>query len=185
MIKDYFLESMQVKQDFIDRYESDLEEIIQLTQTVLERGNKILIAGNGGSAADAQHWAAEFIGRYKMERASLPAIALSTDTSALTAIGNDYGYEVVFSRQLEGLGSQGDLFIAISTSGNSQNLIKAIEVAKSKGIQVFGLLGKDGGKMKELCDYALVVPSNNTPRVQETHLVIYHTICEEVEKRMF
>ena len=96
MIKDYFLESIQAKQDFIDRYESDLEEIIQLTQTVLERGNKILIAGNGGSAADAQHWAAEFIGRYKMERASLPAIALSTDTSALTAIGNDYGYEVVF-----------------------------------------------------------------------------------------
>lgn len=120
-----------------------------------------------------------------MERKSLPAIALSVDTSAITAIGNDYDFESIFSRQVEGLGKSGDIFLGFSTSGNSKNIIKAMEVAKEQGMICIGLLGRDGGMIKEYCDYSLIVPSENTPRIQETHLVIYHTICEEIEKRLF
>ncbi|MDD4151407.1 MAG: D-sedoheptulose 7-phosphate isomerase [Candidatus Gracilibacteria bacterium] len=185
MISKYFYESMDVKKNFIEKNEQKLEEIINLIKKTFEEGNKLLIAGNGGSAADSQHWAAEFISRYKLERKSLPAIALSTDTSALTAIGNDYSFDKVFSRQVEGLGNTGDIFIGLSTSGNSKNILEAMKVAKEKGIICIGLLGKDGGLIKGLCDYSLIVESNDTPRIQETHLVIYHTICEEVEKRMF
>lgn len=151
-----------------------------ITETVL-KGNKLLIAGNGGSAADAQHIAAEFTGRYVKERKALPAIALSTDTSALTAIGNDYGFEHVFSRQLEALAQPGDLFLAISTSGNSENIIKAIESAKKMNCKVLGLSGRDGGKMNAICDLNIVVPSEITARIQEMHMLIGHVFCKAVD----
>ena len=154
-----------------------IEEAGKLCLNALKNNKKILIAGNGGSAADSQHFSAELTGRFKKERISLPAIALTTDTSALTAIGNDYGYEYVFSRQLEGLGNEGDIFIGISTSGNSQNIIEAIKMAKEKNIKVITLLGKDGGKMKNLGDINIIIPSNNTPRIQEMHIMILHMIC--------
>ena len=162
-----------------------LVEVAQACVEVYRNGKKILIAGNGGSAADAQHFAAELVGRYGFDRPSLPSIALTTDTSNLTAIGNDYGYEYVFSRQLEGLGQEGDLFIGISTSGNSQNVINAFESAKHKGITTVALVGRDGGKMALLADYAIVVPSNATPRIQESHLLIEHMICDIIEKEIF
>ena len=141
--------------------------------------------GNGGSAADAQHIAAEMVGRYGFDRPSLPSLALTTDTSALTAIGNDYGYDQVFSRQLDGMGQDGDLFIGISTSGNSKNLINAFEVAKKKNILSVALVGKDGGEMAKLADIALVVPSDSTPRIQESHILIGHIICDIIEKEIF
>jgi len=150
----------------------------------LERGNKILICGNGGSAADSQHFAAELVGRFKLERKGLPAIALTTDTSILTAIGNDYGFDQIFERQVEALGKEGDILVGISTSGNSENVIRAVKKAKEIGIYTIGLLGKSGGKLKDLVDLSLVVPSNNTPRIQECHVLIYHIVCEEVEKRL-
>ncbi|PID84004.1 phosphoheptose isomerase [Candidatus Gracilibacteria bacterium] len=184
-ISQFFLESAEVKKDFIAKNEPLLLQIIDMMESCLQKGNKILIAGNGGSAADSQHWAAELIGRYKLDRKSLPAIALTTDTSILTAIGNDYGYDEVFSKQVEGLGQEGDIFVGISTSGNSGNILKAIEKAKENGLTPIGLTGRDGGKMHEKLDYNLIVPSDNTPRIQECHLCIYHTICEEIENRMF
>lgn len=144
----------------------------------LRRGCKILVCGNGGSAADAQHLAAELSGRYVKERRALAGLALTTDTSALTAIGNDYGYDLVFSRQVEALGRPGDLLIGISTSGNSANVIKAVEAAKSLGMGTLGLLGRDGGKLKSLVDDALVVPCQETARIQEVHQMIYHFWCE-------
>ncbi|PHM17684.1 MAG: phosphoheptose isomerase [Sulfuricurvum sp. PD_MW2] len=162
-----------------------LVEVAQACVEVYRKGKKILIAGNGGSAADAQHFAAELVGRYGFDRPSLPSIALTTDTSNLTAIGNDYGYEYVFSRQLEGLGQEGDLFIGISTSGNSQNVINAFISAKDRGITTVALVGRDGGKMAAIADYAIVVPSNATPRIQESHLLIEHMICDIIEKEIF
>lgn len=152
---------------------------------VYRNKKKILIAGNGGSAADAQHFAAELVGRYGFDRPSLPSIALTTDSSNLTAIGNDYGYEYVFSRQLEGLAQEGDLFIGISTSGNSQNVINAFTAAKERGVTTVALVGRDGGKMAIMADYAVVIPSNATPRIQESHLLIEHIICDIIEKEMF
>lgn len=185
MISKYFYESMDVKKNFIEKNEQKLEEIINLIKKTFEEWNKLLIAWNWWSAADSQHWAAEFISRYKLERKSLPAIALSTDTSALTAIWNDYSFDKVFSRQVEWLGNTWDIFIGLSTSGNSKNILEAMKVAKEKWIICIWLLWKDWWLIKGLCDYSLIVESNDTPRIQETHLVIYHTICEEVEKRMF
>lgn len=148
-------------------------------------GKKTLIAGNGGSAADAQHIAAEFVSRFYFDRPALPSIALTTDTSALTAIGNDYGYEFLFSRQLEANGSPGDIYIAISTSGNSKNVLKSLESARKMGIKTVGLTGRSGGKMKELVDYCICVPSDETPRIQETHILIGHILCAAVEKELF
>lgn len=162
-----------------------LVEVAQACVEVYRKGKKILIAGNGGSAADAQHFAAELVGRYGFDRPSLPSIALTTDSSNLTAIGNDYGYEYVFSRQLEGLGQEGDLFIGISTSGNSQNVINAFVSAKDRGITTVALVGRDGGKMAAMADYAIVIPSHATPRIQESHLLIEHMICDIIEKEMF
>jgi D-sedoheptulose 7-phosphate isomerase len=162
-----------------------IEKATKLIEGALKSGNKIILAGNGGSASQATHIAAEFTGRYKLERRSLPGISLSSDLSAITAIANDYGYEFVFSRQLEGLGNKGDVFIGLSTSGNSPNIIKAIESARKKGIKTIALIGKDGGKMKGMSDIDLIVPSNNTPRIQECHLMIMHIMCEVVENSMF
>lgn len=147
----------------------------------LKTGHKILLIGNGGSAADAQHIAAEFTGRFVKERTPLPAIALTTDTSALTAIGNDYGYEQVFSRQVKALGNAGDILIAISTSGNSPSILSAVEAAKEKGIITIGLSGKDGGDLKNLCNLALVVPSDITAHIQEMHILIGHLFCAYVD----
>lgn len=162
-----------------------LVEVAQTCVEVYRQGKKILIAGNGGSAADAQHFAAELVGRYGFDRPSLPSIALTTDTSNLTAIGNDYGYEYIFSRQLEGLAQEGDLFIGISTSGNSQNVINAFVSAKDRGVTTVALVGRDGGKMAAMADYAIIVPSNATPRIQESHLLIEHMICDIIEKEIF
>jgi D-sedoheptulose 7-phosphate isomerase len=162
-----------------------LVEVAQKCVEVYKNGKKILIAGNGGSAADAQHFAAELVGRYGFDRPSLPSLALTTDTSALTAIGNDYGYDHVFSRQLEGLGVEGDLFIGISTSGNSQNVLNAFESAKVRGITTVALTGRDGGKMGQMADYAIIIPSDKTPRIQESHLLVEHIICDIIEKEIF
>lgn len=148
-------------------------------------GKKTLIAGNGGSAADAQHIAAEFVSRFYFDRPALASIALTTDTSALTAIGNDYGYEMLFSRQLEANGQAGDIYIAISTSGNSKNVLKSLESAKRMGIKTVGLTGDSGGKMKELVDYCICIPSNETPRIQECHILVGHILCAAVEKELF
>lgn len=161
--------------------EADIKKACETAVATLKAGGKILLCGNGGSAADAQHIAAELTGRYKTERGALAGIALTTDTSALTAIGNDYGYEFVFSRQLEALGREGDLLIAISTSGNSGNVIKALELARKIGIKTIGLSGRTGGAMNELCELNLVVPSNDTPRIQEMHIMIGHIICQAID----
>ncbi len=162
-----------------------IAEVIKVSVQVYKNKKKILIAGNGGSAADAQHFAAELVGRYGFDRPSLPALALTTDTSNLTAIGNDYGYDFVFSRQLEGMGQEGDLFIGISTSGNSENILNAFKSAKEKGVITVALTGRDGGKMADAADYTLIVPSDATPRIQESHLLIEHMICDAIEKEMF
>lgn len=161
--------------------EASIKKACETAVATLKAGGKILLCGNGGSAADAQHIAAELTGRYKTERGALAGIALTTDTSALTAIGNDYGYEFVFSRQLEALGREGDLLIAISTSGNSGNVVKALELARKIGIKTIGLSGRTGGAMNELCELNLVVPSNDTPRIQEMHIMIGHIICQAID----
>ena len=165
----------------IGSMEVDLEAASNLAVEVLKRGNKILLCGNGGSAADAQHIAAELTGRYKTERRGLPGIALTTDTSALTAISNDYGYAKVFDRQVEALANKGDLLIGISTSGNSSNIISALECAKTLGCHTIGFSGRDGGAMNQVCDINLVVPSNDTPRIQEMHILLGHTLCQIVD----
>lgn len=152
-----------------------------LTQS-LAQGRKILICGNGGSAADAQHFAAELTGRYKRERKGLAGIALSVDTSALTAIGNDYGFEFVFSRQVEALARKGDVFFGISTSGNSANVLQAAKVARDIGCGIIGLSGRDGGKLNEICDINLIMPDNDTPRIQELHILVIHILCDIIEK---
>ena len=159
----------------------DIEKVATICVACLKNNKKILIFGNGGSAADAQHFAAELTGRFKKERKGLAGIALTTDTSALTAIGNDYGYEVVFSRQVEALANEGDVLIGISTSGNSQNVILALEEGKKKGCQLLALTGKDGGLLNKSADINLVVKSTDTPRVQECHILIIHTLCQLIE----
>ena len=183
-MKKYFEESANVKLKFIEENEEKLKKAVNIIYNALKNGNKILICGNGGSAADSQHFAAEVVGRFKLERKGLPAIALTTDTSILTAIGNDYGFDKIFERQVEALGKEGDVLVGISTSGNSENVIKAVNKAKEMGIYTIGLLGKDGGKLKDIVDLALIVPSNDTARIQECHLTIYHVICEEVERKL-
>ena len=165
-------------------YGENLISIVDLIVKCLKNGNKVLICGNGGSAADSQHFAAELVGRFKLERKGLPAIALTTDTSVLTCMGNDYGYDSIFSRQVEALGNEGDVLIGFSTSGNSKNVILAIEEGKSKGLTTVGFLGKDGGKLKEMVDYDFTFNYTETARVQEHHLMTYHLICEFVEKEM-
>ena len=161
------------------------EKAAKLVINAFNSGKKILLVGNGGSASQAIHIAAEFTGRYKIERKGMPAIALTADLAAITAIGNDYGFEAIFERQIEALGNEGDVLIAISTSGNSANIIKAVEKAKKMKINVIGLLGKDGGKMKNTSNVEIIVPSDNTPRIQEAHIMILHIICELVDNQLF
>ena len=166
-------------------YSNKLIEISNLITKSIEKGGKILIAGNGGSAADSQHFAAELVGRFMKERRAIPAIALTTDTSVLTCMGNDYGFDDIFQRQVEALGNKNDIFFGISTSGNSKNIIKAVAEAKKKGLTTVGLLGKDGGKLKELCDYNITLPYKETARVQEHHIMTIHLICEFVENSIY
>jgi D-sedoheptulose 7-phosphate isomerase len=187
-IKDQIKKSYETKQAIYDNEAllSEIEKVAQLcVRLYKESDKKTILAGNGGSAADAQHIAAELVGRYGFDRPSIPSLALTTDTSNLTAIGNDYGYEQVFSRQLAGMGQKGDIFFGISTSGNSQNIINAFEVAKEKGITTVALVGRDGGKMAQMADIALIVPSDATPRIQESHILIGHIICDIIEKELF
>jgi D-sedoheptulose 7-phosphate isomerase len=161
-----------------------VESAIALLQQTIAQGGKIMLCGNGGSAADSQHIAAEFVGRFIQERKPLAAMALSTDTSALTCIGNDYSFADIFSRQVMALGRTGDCLIGISTSGNSQNVIEAVKAAHSLGIATIGLLGRDGGKLASLCQCNITVPSQSTARIQEAHILIGHTLCGEVEHRL-
>lgn len=183
----HFRESLHIHQHILADGEliASMTEVIALCVDSYQNGGKILIAGNGGSAADAQHFAGELVSRFYFDRPALAAIALTTDTSVLTAIGNDYGYEDVFSRQIQALGQPGDVFVAISTSGNSPNIIKAIAQAKELGMSVIGLTGQGGGAMKPLCDICFCVPSNSTPRIQEGHLLIEHTLCACIEEELF
>jgi len=162
-----------------------IQTVSQETVKVYKNACKTLIAGNGGSAADAQHIAGEFVSRFYFDRPGLASLALTTDTSIITAIGNDYGYEKLFSRQVQANGVEGDMFIGISTSGNSENIIEALKECKRKNILTIGLTGQDGGKMVELCDYCIKVPSNETPRIQEAHILIGHIICAIVEEEIF
>jgi len=186
-IKDQIKKSYETKQIIYENEEllNKIEEVSKLCVKLYKTNNKTILAGNGGSAADAQHIAAELVGRYGFDRPSLPSLALTTDTSSLTAIGNDYGYDKVFSRQLEGMGQSGDIFIGISTSGNSKNIINAFKSAKDKNITTIALVGKDGGEMAEVADIALIVPSKSTPRIQESHILIGHIICDIIEKEIF
>ena len=169
--------ALKVQNEMID----DISKACEMVVDTLKSGNRVFLCGNGGSSADAQHIAAELTGRYKTERNPLPGIALTTDTSALTAIGNDYGFEYVFVRQLAGLAKSGDLLISISTSGNSANVIKALEYAKENKIKSLGLSGKGGGVMNSLCELNLVVPSPDTARIQEMHIFIAHTLCQAID----
>ncbi|MCK9455552.1 D-sedoheptulose 7-phosphate isomerase [Sulfurimonas sp.] len=186
-IKNQIKKSYETKQAIYENEEllNKIVEVCKLCVKLYRGKNKTILAGNGGSAADAQHIAAELVGRYGFDRPSIPSLALTTDTSNLTAIGNDYGYDKVFSRQLEGMGQEGDIFIGISTSGNSKNIINAFEVAKQKGIKTIALVGKGGGEMAKIADIALVVPSDSTPRIQESHILIGHIICDIIEKEIF
>ena len=169
--------------------EQELSPAIESTVSLLVRafkdGKKLLVMGNGGSAADAQHLAAEMVGRFKLERPALPALALTTDSSIVTAIGNDYGFERIFSRQVEAHAVAGDVVIGISTSGNSPNIQLALQIAGSLGCRTVALLGKDGGSIKAVAELAMVVPSNDTARIQEGHIAIIHIVCDLVEKALF
>ncbi len=178
--------SIATKQQLLQNEEllDRIHQAAELCVACYKSGKKVILAGNGGSAADAQHVAAEMVARYNFNRPGLPSIALTTDTSALTAIGNDYGYEHLFSRQLEANGVEGDVFIGITTSGNSVNILKAIEVAREKNIHVIGLAGS-GGKIQTESDICLNVPSTVTPRIQECHILIGHIICGYIEDAMF
>ncbi len=183
---DHFVgESIRVKNEF---FRVNKDTIARTAETIahgLRTGHKVLFFGNGGSAADAQHLAAELVGRFGPDRSSLPAISLATDTSVLTAVGNDYGYEKVFARQIEALGQSGDTAVAISTSGNSPSVIEAIDVARSKGLFTIGLTGETGGKMKDLVEVLFRVPSRETPRIQETHILLGHILCDLVDRQLF
>ena len=171
------LESIK-NNDFCEK----IEKISNVIINALKNNKKIMIAGNGGSASDAQHFAGEIVGRFLIERKGLAAIALNTDTSVITCIANDYSYDDIFSRQIEGIGQEGDVFIGISTSGNSKNIIKAIEMCKQNNIETISFIGKDGGELKKLSDNYLLIPYKSTARVQEHHIMAIHLICEFVER---
>jgi len=180
--------------DLFDKSSEIIKESKKLSEVVLQvvdvivssikKGNKIILFGNGGSAADAQHMASEFIGKFLNERESFPAIALTSDSAIITSLGNDYGFEKIFQRQCESLVNSGDVIIAISTSGKSENVLRGIKTAKKKGAIIIGLTGIDGGAVKDFSDYLINVPSNETPRIQEGHRTIIHVICEAVENTL-
>jgi len=190
-MKDYInyqiTESFKIQKSLLEDNEliSLIQKISQKVIGVYKNGNKVILAGNGGSAADAQHIAGEFVSKFYFDRPGLASIALTTDSSVLTAIGNDYGYEKVFARQVQANGVKDDLFIGISTSGNSLNIIEALKVCRKQGIITVGLTGKNSSKMVELCDYCINIPSSETPRIQESHILVGHIICSIVEETLF
>jgi D-sedoheptulose 7-phosphate isomerase len=187
MVEVHIKESIEVHNKIL--HDRNILKQIELVSTicteVYKNQKKILLAGNGGSAADAQHIAAEFVSKFNLNRPGLPSIALTTNTSILTSIGNDYGFERIFARQIEAYGEKGDLFFAISTSGNSVNIVEALKIAKVRGLICIGLSGENGGEMETFCDYCLKVPSILTPRIQEAHILIGHIICSIVEENLF
>ncbi len=180
-----FEESIELKRHFLRENLQKLLEAVQLIVHTFKSGNKLFFFGNGGSAADAQHLAAEFVNRYAMERPPLPAIALTTDTSILTSVSNDLSFDEVFSKQLRALGRKGDVAIGISTSGNSPNVIQAFKVAKGMEMKTVAITGNDGGELARIADLSLIVSSTSTPRIQETHILIGHLLCEMVEQILF
>ncbi|MCX5854880.1 MAG: D-sedoheptulose 7-phosphate isomerase [Deltaproteobacteria bacterium] len=180
-----FKESSQLKEVFVNENLGRIVRVVEAVTGALKAGNKILLFGNGGSAADAQHIAGEFVNRFIIERPPLPAIALSTDTSVITSIGNDYDFSEIFSKQIRAIGQAGDVAWGISTSGSSPNVIKALDVAKKIGMITIGFTGRDGGDIARLVDYSLNVSSNSTPRVQEVHITVAHVICEMVDFKLF
>ncbi len=177
-------ESILIKQAVAESKIRDIEVMVKLIITAYRAGGKVVLFGNGGSAADAQHIACELVGQFALKRQAFPAIALTTNTSTLTAVANDYGYNAVFSRQVEALVNEKDVVVGISTSGDSPNVVEAIEMAKKKGARTIGLTGGNGGKLAEVADLVLIVPSDSTPRIQEVHITIGHIICELVEKEL-
>ena len=174
--------SADLKKTVAETLSSEILDAAQKIQGRLEAGGKLMLMGNGGSAGDAQHIAAELVGRFKKERKAIPAIALTVDTSCLTAIGNDYGFETIFERQIEALANKNDAVICISTSGNSENVLRAIKKANSIGAYTIGLLGNNGGRLKEIVNLPIVIPSKDTARIQEVHITIGHIICEIIEE---
>ena len=186
-IKELINASISVKQQLLADKEviTTVAECVDIISIAFKNGNKVLFCGNGGSAADAQHLAAEFSGRFYIDRPALPAEALHCNTSYLTAVANDYSYDMIYARLLQGIGKKGDVLIGLSTSGNSTNIIKAFEVAKEKGMINIGFTGTTGGAMKNLSDYLLNVPSTDTPRIQESHILLGHIICQLVEEKIF
>jgi len=190
-MKDYIVAQIKETQRVMSAMLSDtdilatMDAIVHECMKCLQDGGKILLAGNGGSAADAQHIAGEFVSRFAFDRPGLPAIALTTDSSILTAIGNDYGYEYLFARQVQTHGNSGDVFVGYSTSGKSPNILRALKEARAKGLVCVGLTGSRGGQMSELCDYLFEVPSTDTPKIQEGHLVLGHILCGLVENAIF
>lgn len=180
-------ESIDVKQSFLADASNIvlIENICYSITSAFKNGRKVLLCGNGGSAADAQHIAAEFSGRFKINRPALPAEALHVNTSYLTAVGNDYGFDVIYSRMIEGIGCEGDVLIALSTSGNSTNILNAVKAAKSKSMVTIGMTGISGGDMNDHCDFMIKIPSSNTPRIQESHILVGHIICQLVENNIY
>jgi len=183
-VEEIIKESIKSKEDLLKDHTEAIARAADEVVKCIREGGKIIVFGNGGSAADSQHIAAEFMGRFKKERKALPAIALTTNTSTLTAISNDYGYDLSFCRQLEGIGAKGDVALGISTSGNAKNVNEAISAANQMGLITIGLTGKDGGQLARTAQFVLKVPSNNTPRIQELHITIGHIICELVEEKL-
>lgn len=186
-IKEIIEKSIAVKISLLQDIElqTTIMKCVDKIYSALKSGNKILFCGNGGSAADAQHLAAEFSGRFYLDRKALPAEALHVNTSYLTAVANDYSFDVVYSRLVDGIGCEGDILVGISTSGNSKNIINALETANAKGMLTVGMTGESGGQMKNICDLLINVPSNDTPRIQESHILIGHIICQLVEEKYF
>jgi D-sedoheptulose 7-phosphate isomerase len=185
LIDQFVSDSLRVKAQFFQENKDRIAKTAEVIAQGLRSGRKMLFFGNGGSAADAQHLAAEMVGRFGPDRSALPAISLATDTSILTAVGNDYGYDKVFARQIEALGQPGDTAIGISTSGNSPSVLEAIDVARAKGLFTVGFSGETGGKMKDRTEVMFCVPSRQTPRIQETHILLGHIICELVDRELF
>jgi D-sedoheptulose 7-phosphate isomerase len=185
IIREAFIDSADVKRKFAQNNAQKIDEVTGEIVEAFKRGNKLMLLGNGGSAADCQHIAAEFVNRFKIERPPLPAIALTTDTSIITSIGNDYDFSDIFVKQIKAFATAGDIVIAISTSGSSPNVIKALEASKKLELLTILLTGGDGGKALELSDYAFLVPTGDTPRIQEIHIILAHVICEIVDFKLF
>lgn len=186
-IKNIINESVEVKKQILtdDKLLQTVKDCVYVIVTAFQNGNKVLFCGNGGSAADAQHLAAEFSGRFYIDREALPAEALHCNSSYITAVGNDYGYDVIYSRMIKGIGNKGDILVGLSTSGKSKNIINAFEAAKEKGMITIAFTGSTGGKLKNLADHLINIPSDNTPRIQESHITLGHIICQLVEEQYF